>query len=394
MRKRLFAAFVCLCMMVSLLPTMVFAETGIQDSGTTIGTSGLCEYHTQHDDVCGYTEGTAEVPCSHEHTEDCYTLVTNCVHEHTAEGYSEERTEPICGHVCSEESGCITKELNCNHEHDGNCGYVLATEGTPCTYVCEICNAQDNGNPATPSDAQPEECTCETLCTEEEIDADCPVCSVEGAELDKVCVGVAPMLPVTALAADNDKPKELYVGNTKTTSDGYWTSSDGGTTWTQPETVPSDNYIYYDGDGTLTLHNVSFQGEYNEITSGHGTYATSSSGSVSLSIVLEEKNNVSGMYGIKVSSDRGNASLNISGSGSLIASSTAFNGIGIFVSAQTGDANLTIEGANVTASGDQLLGSGVQLTTSQTGSPNLTIAVKGGSLQASGERNGIIFFRI
>lgn len=100
------------------------------------------------------------------------------------------------------------------------------------------------------------------------------------------------------------------------------------------------------------------------------------------------------MYGIKVSSDRGNASLNISGSGSLIASSTAFNGIGILVSAQTGDANLTIEGANVTASGDQLLGSGVQLTTSQTGSPNLTIAVKGGSLQASGERNGIIFFRI
>lgn len=95
MRKRLFAAFVCLCMMVSLLPTMVFAETGIQDSGTTIGTSGLCEYHTQHDDACGYTEGTAEVPCSHEHTEDCYTLVTNCVHEHTAECYSEESTEPI-----------------------------------------------------------------------------------------------------------------------------------------------------------------------------------------------------------------------------------------------------------------------------------------------------------
>lgn len=30
--KRLFAAIVSLCMIVSLLPTMAFAETGVQDS--------------------------------------------------------------------------------------------------------------------------------------------------------------------------------------------------------------------------------------------------------------------------------------------------------------------------------------------------------------------------
>ena len=40
MKKRLFAAFVSLCLIMSMLPTMAFAEAGVQDSGTTIGASG------------------------------------------------------------------------------------------------------------------------------------------------------------------------------------------------------------------------------------------------------------------------------------------------------------------------------------------------------------------
>ena len=44
----------------------------------------------------------------------------------------------------------------CPHhtEHTGDCGYVPATEGTPCGYVCEVCNTEDNGETATPSNAQ------------------------------------------------------------------------------------------------------------------------------------------------------------------------------------------------------------------------------------------------
>ena len=177
MRKRIFAAFVCLCMLMALVPSMAYA-------GDTVSVGGLCEHHTQHDDACGYSEGTAEVLCSHEHTEECYTQATKCVHEHMAECYSGETTEPICGHVCSEESGCITKELNCNHEHDENCGYVPATAGTPCTYVCEICNAQAAEEP---------ECICDTKCTEEEPNADCPVCGGENGDISG-CVGAAMML--------------------------------------------------------------------------------------------------------------------------------------------------------------------------------------------------------
>ena len=209
-----------------------------------------------------------------------------------------------------------------------------------------------------------------------------------------LCLG---LLPATALAADNDKPNNLYVGTTNiaiTSYDdnaAYWTSDDGITWTSQTDKPTADSYIHYDGNGTLTLHNVSIQGDYTEYTLGYGIYAMSSSGPVSLSIVLEEKNNVSGVYGINVSSDGGYASLNISGPGSLTVSSPNHNGIGIFMSSKTSDANLTIEGASVTASGNQSGGSGVRLITSQTDSPNLTIAVKGGSLQASGESYGIHF---
>lgn len=376
MKKRLFAAFVCLCMIVSLLPTMAFAEAGVQDkmnvsaadredclgrSGIVTSESGLCEHHTQHDESCGYTEGAAEIPCSHEHNESC---------------------------------GGLTDPEACNHSHDEACGYVPATAGTPCTFVCEVCNPQDNGKSATPSDAQPEECTCGTLCTEEEVNADCPVCSAEGAELDKVCVGTAPMLPVTALAVEG-APNSLYVGDQQVINGNnttFWTTdkSTGGLTEYEGN---DDNWnVKYDPSTvTLTLKNATIKGVYNNVnTSGSGIYAASSSGPVSLNIVLEEENKISGMYGINVSSSGGDASLNISGSGSLTVSGLSGNGIGIFMSSQN-NANLTIEEASVTALGSRDGGSGVRLITSQTGSPSLTIEVKGGSLQASGETNGIHF---
>ena len=265
MRKRLTAALLCLCLLFTLLPATAFAE-GEADSGTPPVQSALCEHHPQHDESCGYTEGTAEIPCSHEHTEDCYTLVTSCVHEHgpecyPAESVSEntatpsepEEAEPTaCTHVCSEESGCITKTLDCKHQHDEACGYVPATEGTPCTFVCKVCNAQDSGNAEDSSDAQPEECTCETLCTEEEVNADCPVCSAEGAELDKVCIGAAPMLaaaaPLSSEHPSHDGWKEIS---------GIWSGN-----------VRDGNYVLTD-DVTL-LSNVTFGGSI--CLNGHKIY--------------------------------------------------------------------------------------------------------------------------
>ena len=81
------------------------------------------------------------------------------------------------------ESGCITKELNCPHVHDETCGY---SEGSPCTFDpsdCELCNPTDSGEPEAPA-----ECTCETLCTADSVNPDCPVCAQDIA----ACQGEAP----------------------------------------------------------------------------------------------------------------------------------------------------------------------------------------------------------
>lgn len=236
-----------------------------------------------------------------------------------------------------------------------------------------------------------EQCSCTTLCTEGNINPDCPVCGAEGADLT-ACKGAPLMMRAAPLAAGG-APSQLYVGNQQVSSGNditYWTTDEGGNL-TQSADNQSWNVKYDPSTVTLTLKNATIKGVYNNVnTSGSGIYAASSSGPVSLNIVLEEENKVSGMYGIDVSSSGGDASLNISGSGSLTVSGLSGNGIGIFMSSQN-SANLTIEEASVTALGSQDGGSGVRLITSQTGSPSLTIEVKGGSLQASGETNGIHF---
>lgn len=161
MKKRVISLTMVLALCLMLLPVSAFAA---EDSGAATETSGLCAHHTEHDEACGYVEGIAESPCTHEHSEECYHEVTSCTHEYTKDCYpaedssipedgttSSEDTEApeatpsesaeptACSHVCSEESGCIKLELDCQHEHNDECGYAPAVEGQPCTYVCTLC---------------------------------------------------------------------------------------------------------------------------------------------------------------------------------------------------------------------------------------------------------------
>jgi uncharacterized repeat protein (TIGR02543 family) len=80
-------------------------------------------------------EGQAQNP-EHEHTEACYMLTENCVHEHTLECYPQttgagtvsgndimevvEAQPTACTHVCSEESGCISRRLSCPFEKESS----------------------------------------------------------------------------------------------------------------------------------------------------------------------------------------------------------------------------------------------------------------------------------
>lgn len=194
-----------------LAAAMIFTMPGVPASAVEAGASavhtGLCEHHPEHTEDCGYTKGTEGAACEHEHTEDCYTPVKKCIHEHdescypvledsvsenTATSSEAEKTQPTaCTHKCSKESGCITKELSCPHErggHDGTCGYIPATEGTPCGYTCKQCNSKDSELVPGVSGNAPRECICETRCEKEAVNPDCPVCSAENADFS-ACLG-------------------------------------------------------------------------------------------------------------------------------------------------------------------------------------------------------------
>ena len=227
-----------------------------------------------------------------------------------------------------------------------------------------------------------------------------------GKKLFSLCMALAlclGLLPVTALAVDT-APRTLYVGST-TIGTGYWTSSDGGKVWTSQADEPEgNNYIYYDGQGTLKLHNVTIQGADNTGSPpyGAGIYALCSQDQpVALTIELIGTNTITGYYGIflnaeiDASSYGTNATLTITGenNGSLGVSGSDH---GIYVKSGTGNASLNIKNVAVTSStnGDYAAGVYVMSGAGVTNSPNISLSVDGGSLTASGtgSSDGILFY--
>ena len=95
-------------------------------------------------------------------------------------------------------------------------------------------------------------CICTELCSEGDTNADCPVCSAESAELDKVCVGVAPMLSVTALAAGehdshSDGWTELTADTTTLSGGSYYLSDDVVYTGAESITVSGEVILCLNG---------------------------------------------------------------------------------------------------------------------------------------------------
>ena len=164
-----------------LAATMIFTMPGVPASAVEAGASavhtGLCKHHPKHTEDCGYTEGTEGAACEHEHNESCYPVLEGSVSGNTATPSEAEEAQPT---ECPHERG----------EHDGTCGYIPATEGTPCGYTCEQCNSQDSGLIPGVSGNAPAECICETHCKQGAVNPDCPVCSAEDADLT-ACKGTA-----------------------------------------------------------------------------------------------------------------------------------------------------------------------------------------------------------
>ena len=203
------------------------------------------------------------------------------------------------------------------------------------------------------------------------------------------------LLPATALAAAPNG-QVIYVGNVNVTSGGYWTTGNDGTvTAFTGEGTPADNFIHYDAtNNVLTLHNAAIKKglDYSESIQG-GTYIPGSAigvfhqnGAAELTIQLEGTNTIAevstGIYVLAFSNSTGDASLTITGSGSLDTSGS-YNPA-IRVQSNGGNATLSIENAKVTATASSS-GDGVLVQSKNDSSVSLT--VDGGSLTATGSGN-------
>ncbi|MCI6126978.1 MAG: DUF6273 domain-containing protein [Enterocloster clostridioformis] len=157
--KRWLALLMSLCLMGTTLPISARAENGSQ-------ATGLCEHHTGHTTECGYVApveghecghvhdgecGYQEAgECTHVHTDACRENQESCTHVHTeacgenqescAHTHTEEcgGNQESCTHTHTEECG-YAEGHSCEHIHDDKCGYVESSEGSPCTFVCDIC---------------------------------------------------------------------------------------------------------------------------------------------------------------------------------------------------------------------------------------------------------------
>ena len=237
-----------------------------------------------------------------------------------------------------------------------------------------------------------------------------------GKKLFSLCMALAlclGLLPVTALAAGEDAPNTLYVGNQqviRSSSTTYWTTDNsGGLTRVNDATDDSNDWTvrYNPTNATLTLNEAKISGSYNEYDNPFtaGIYAKGSSNqSVALTIELIGENTITGTFGIyvnattpgtdaslviKKSGDNGdNGSLTVTGTGNS----------GLHIISGTGDASLTIKNASVDAKTTQTYSSYagvcVQSGASATGSPQLSLTVNGGSLTTSGtgSSDGILFY--
>lgn len=202
-----------------------------------------------------------------------------------------------------------------------------------------------------------------------------------------LCLG---LMPATALAADGI---ELYVAGQRITESGCYENQNG--TWTKVDgTEPANGQFYYDAATfTLTLNGAEISHNENVSVGSGAQYrgsviAFSQSSDVSLTIVVSQgTSTITGTGGIRVMSEAGDASLSISGSGSLAVNVGGNIDSGITLIGSK-DANLNIDGADVTASSNVY---GVQLQAGE--GYKIAATINDGNLTASGSTVGFYYSR-
>ena len=172
LRKRIFAAVLAALMMVTAMPITALyasAETG-SVSGNAAGQAG--------------TEDTEETGDG-----DTEETETDGAEEAGDSDTDEPAQEPLTGSLEEDTAQCICETLCTEDSINEGCP-VCGAEGADLS----ACKGKEQGSvPETDTEDDNAEtdtakCICETLCTEDSINRDCPVCGAEGADLS-ACKG-------------------------------------------------------------------------------------------------------------------------------------------------------------------------------------------------------------
>lgn len=160
--KRLAALFLAAAMSISTAATAlpVYAEDAPQPSSLTEETDGGAadtQPEQQPQPGPGPEEGAGSTPASPQPSPE--SGQTTQPEQQPAQPIQLPETQ---GDTAPAAGTPDPNEGLCPHhiKHDDTCGYVEAQPGSPCAFVCPVCD-----------------CTCTSLCAPEQGDPDCPVCA-------------------------------------------------------------------------------------------------------------------------------------------------------------------------------------------------------------------------
>ena len=256
MKKRLLSILLTAIMVLSMLPTSAFAEDGGEAASLCIcETACTAEEMNKDCPVCG-AEGALPENCG-KYVKSADEAVTQ----------SEDGKE--AAPVCTCETACTAEEMN------KDCP-VCGAEGASAENCGKYVKPADEA--VTPPEGGAENapvCTCETACTAESMNADCPVCGAEGATAENCAKYVEPADDVPT------QPEGEPV-----------TLNDEGETWTD---IDQDYFTNHkDSKRTVTLGAGSYRLTGNINQDESDVYALDIEGKVTLDLNGHELKKTSG----------------------------------------------------------------------------------------------------
>ena len=119
--RRSVSAVLALVLGLSVLPFAALAEEN----------DGLCKHHPTHTEDCGYEDkGICGHLCSNDN--GCITIA--CAHIHVESCYNAHGLK--CKHNCTDNEACYTPITKCLHTEHGSCGH---SEGKDCGFAVNGC---------------------------------------------------------------------------------------------------------------------------------------------------------------------------------------------------------------------------------------------------------------